>query len=66
MTKKQTPPYQGPPYVHGRVLNRHKRGRPRYGVFKRLKSRAMRLVPLFLIGALVAAVLSFAKFLGLL
>ena len=33
------------PQQHGRILNRHKRGRPRYGFTRRLQSRARRLVP---------------------
>lgn len=55
----------GPPYVHGRILNRHKRGKPRYGCFMRLKSRGKRLIPLLLISGLLAIVAYIAHLLEL-
>lgn len=55
----------GPPYVHGRILNRHKRGRPRFGCLARLKSRSRRLIPLLLISGLLAIIAYIAHLLEL-
>jgi peptidoglycan/LPS O-acetylase OafA/YrhL len=55
----------GPPYVHGRILNRHLRGRPRFGCLERLKSRAKRLIPILFISSLLAIVAYIAHSLGL-
>lgn len=59
------PKKPGPPYVHGRVLNRHRRGRPRFGCLERLKSRAKRMLPLLLISGLLAVVAYIAHLLEL-
>lgn len=55
MMNQQKPPpgYTGPQY--GRILNRHKRGRPKYGALARIKRRAQRLIaPLIILGLAIA------------
>lgn len=42
MWSKHQPPTQYP--VAGRILNRHKRGRPRFKILQRLKSRAVKAI----------------------
>jgi len=56
----------GPPYTHGRILNRHKRGRPRFSFFRRLVSRSRRLIPVLVIIGLGAGVYFGFKLFGLL
>ncbi len=42
MWSKHEPKMQYP--VAGRILNRHKRGRPRFKILQRLKSRAVKVI----------------------
>lgn len=49
---KQTPQTQHPTQV-GRILNRHKRGRPRFRFFQRLKNTGLKLIiPAGIFGAI--------------
>lgn len=50
--------------VVGRILNRHKRGRPRFKLFQRLKGRAIKAaIPLAVFG-LIGLAVWFANWLG--
>jgi hypothetical protein len=42
MWSQHKPPTQYP--VAGRILNRHKRGRPKFRLFQRLKSKAVKII----------------------
>lgn len=55
MWSKEPTPQNHP--VVGRILNRHKRGRPRFKLWQRLKSRSIKVViPLAVFGVIGLAV----------
>ena len=57
--------YKPPHTQHGRILNRHLRGRPKFSLWQRLKSRLVKLVPFVVLGGLAALGFFVAKMLGL-
>jgi hypothetical protein len=55
MWSKEPHPTEYP--VTGRILNRHKRGRPRFKIWQRLKSRGMKaIIPIGVFGLIGLAV----------
>lgn len=52
--------------IHGRILNRHLRGRPKNTAWQRIKRSAARLIGPLVILAIIGAVIFAAKILGVL
>lgn len=63
MWSKHPHPHQYP--VAGRILNRHKRGRPRFKFFQRLKSRAVKILIPIGVFAFIGLAVFVADWLGL-
>lgn len=48
----------------GRILNRHRRGKPKYDMMKRLRVRLLRVLPVLIIAGIIGAGLIFIAFWG--